>query len=210
MTWIVLATLLVCCGEDPPAPFAEPVTSEHCGMACIYSMLKLHGRPRSLEQITARVYDLFPHARISELSLLELRRTIESYGLHAASVRVSGRTAARIPAPSILYLRPESVGNARVGHVVILLSINDHRAVISDFTAGIGRREVTLDELKTFWGGEMIVVSKTPIQPVQRCPSRWIPALGVMISGIFLAWRVFAVRAKRSRKRDLLHTAGGQ
>lgn len=200
MTWIVFAVLFASCDEVPPPPsIAVPVSSEHCGVACIYSMLKLYGRSRSLNEIGARVYDLYPDAQISELSLQQLRRTIESYGLYATSVRVSLRAPAEIPAPSILYLRPESVGNARVGHVVVLLSINERQAVISDFTAGIGRREVTLDMLRTFWDGEMIIVSDTPIAALRWDP-RWLAAIGIMFFGTCLAWRGFTARTKATRE----------
>jgi len=155
-----MMVLLVLFGQiaSPPSVLKGDVSFEHCGIACVYGILKLNGVSRSLAEIETRVRTLHPDAVLSQLTLHQLRTTIESFGLSAASY-LSNREPGQIPTPCILYLRPDKVGEKQVGHVILLQSVSKERAEICDFTAGIGRRSISLSELRSFWDGEMIAVS---------------------------------------------------
>lgn len=193
---IIVLVMLAQIGSPPGSVLEGSGTFEHCGIACLYGILKANGHSQSLEQIEARVRSLHPDAVMSELTLMQLRTTLESYGLRAASYR-SNRNPEQIPAPSILYLRPEKVGDQRVGHVILLQSIADGKANICDFTAGIGRRSVTFEELHSFWDGELITVS----QQTAGYSSPEIQSLALKIAAIMGAGLV-AIRLHRWRNKS--------
>lgn len=179
--------------EGEETVLAGDLSFEHCGIASIYGLLKCNGVTATLEDVEARVEKLHPHAIFSQLSMAELRSTLESFGLDAKSF-VSNRKPRQVPVPSIIYLRPDKVGGGEVGHVVLLRSISSHSAVISDFTAGIGTQEVSIDELRSFWDGEIIAVE--PVRQGREAILR-IAGLGLLA---FLIW-YFAASIVRMRLR---------
>lgn len=150
-----------------------------CCVACTYGILKLQGSLESLDNVRSRFSALYPDADRRAISLAQIRGVVESYGYHAAGVRLDPDAGYRVPTPAILFLRPDKVGNENIGHVILLQSVTDEGATFSDFTAGIGGRTVTRSELATFWDGEALVVSRAALD----LPSRSLPVS-------LLAWSI--------------------
>ena len=181
---VVLVLAPAFCSEPPDV---EEARVYECGVASVYGVLEGHGVPVSIDAVRGRISELFPGVRLDRLSLLQLRRTIESYGLHALSIEADLRRPSAIPTPAILYLRPNRVGNDDIGHVVILKSIDDEQAVIVDFTARIGARRISVEHLKKNWDRELLLVSKKPIRRGDH-PVKTAAVVALIGSAVALGW----------------------
>jgi ABC-type bacteriocin/lantibiotic exporter with double-glycine peptidase domain len=147
-----------------------------------------------MADIEKRIDSLAPGTPLERLNVKQLRETIESFGLHAASVRFRASEYANVPPNTILFLRPDKVCGQGVGHVVLLLSVTEEGVVhFVDFTPGVGRQEVSLDQLRTFWDGEAIVVSAKRVTPF------WKYAQIVLGVGLLLGAVLMLVRLRRGR-----------
>jgi ABC-type bacteriocin/lantibiotic exporter with double-glycine peptidase domain len=110
-------TLLVAlCAAPLAGEPADQLTADEmpdCGVTCVYGALKECGRETSLSDIEQRFLELDPDADLSKLNLAQIRRAIESFGLHARSVRVDLRYPESIPTPAILYIDRNEFGEAQ-------------------------------------------------------------------------------------------------
>jgi ABC-type bacteriocin/lantibiotic exporter with double-glycine peptidase domain len=147
-------------------------------VASVYAILKLHGRPEPLNGIEARFLELNPDANLKRLSMLELRKCLESYGLHAASVTMAPEALALTPTPSIIYL-PFEEGERRnaddaPGHFLVLNRVTGEIAELIDLNAGKSRSRVVvpLAKLAEAWSGVALITSTEPIE-APPTPTWW-------------------------------------
>jgi ABC-type bacteriocin/lantibiotic exporter with double-glycine peptidase domain len=160
------------CGSAAAAPEVGPGAQElpDCGAASVYAILKLHGRPEPLSRIEARFLELSPGANLKRLSLLELRKCIESFGLHAASIQVAPGDLASTPTPAIIFIpfrKPEGPNaDDAPGHFLVLHRVNGGSAELIDVHGGTSRSRFTvpLAQLGEVWNGVALVVSTEPIE----------------------------------------------
>ncbi len=170
---------------------AEPKAIPDCGVACVYAMLKLLDRPQSMADIQSRLTELNPEMPPGRWSLADLRRCLESYGLHASSIRVPSGLA---PVPSILYLTmPDPEKRARAGlppgHFGILKKGEEDTAIILDLQRTDEKYEITVpvQGLREAWDGTTLVVSLEKIE----YQNSWVDTF--LSIGIWLSLTVFAI-----------------
>ena len=191
-----MLAILASCGciamSAVPAVPAKPQQFPSCVVACAYGALKQLGHEVPLDQLVLRFRQIEHSGNLDKLSLTSLREVLESYGLHAAAVTVNIDSLNNTPTPAIIYLRPEAIGMHEVGHVALLQRMDDENAVVVDLVIHGGSRSISMDELRRFWKGEALLVSKYPIPtPV----SKW-PKLAMTASAVFLVLALFSLRRR--------------
>jgi len=167
-----------------------------CGVGCIYGVLRLHDKPVTVAEVEKRIDAISPETPYDRLSLKEIRETIESFGLSATTVRFPASEYGSVPPGTILFLRPDKVRGHDVGHVILLRHIAEDGVVhLTDFTAGIGRKEVSAEQLQSFWDGEAVLVSEKPTTPFPRYV-RTVVGIGLLLAAALLLFRLRRGRAE--------------
>jgi hypothetical protein len=169
-----------------------------CGVGCIYGALKECGRETTLREIEQRLFELDPDTDLSKLSLAQIRRATESFGLHARSVRVDLRYPEAIPIPAILYIDRDELGNvAPIGHVVLVRATTREGATVSDLELFGRTVYLPRDLLAKISDGRAVLVSEQPI----RLPIPWVSVTGGLLLVASLIGLVLFRRRGMSRKR---------
>lgn len=193
--------VLVLCAAALAAEQPEQETASEmpdCGVGCIYGALKECGRETSLREIEQRLFELDPDTDLSKLSLAQIRRAVESFGLQARSVRVDLRYPEAIPTPAILYIDRDELGNvAPIGHVVLVRATTREGATISDLQVFGRTVSVPRDLLVKVSDGRAVLVSEKPI----RLPIPWVPLTGGLLLLVSLVGLVLFSRRGRTRKQ---------
>jgi len=172
---------LVCLASKPGQPSINMNDIPECGPSCVFDLLKTFGRSAPMVEIKAQFRRINPAIDFKRVTLLEVNRTLASYGLHTLALRFDprGLSAGAIPTPSILHLDPPGGKDnpVWVGHYIVLHNIDESGATIYDPAPGQGMRTVDLPTLKGAWTGQLLYVSREPI----AVPSEW-GRLGLMLA----------------------------
>lgn len=169
-----------------------------CAVAAVSALLQYHGKTVPVEDVQQRLNCAGEAGGAEYANMAQMREVFRSYGLRAQSVRSSPWALRTLPMPAILYIRPERLGQTRVGHVVVLRSVHDDSVEIVEFSGGVGARRIPSAELRDGWDGELLIVSK---EPLSSYPSSW--TLLVLTAGfalLALSWLARCWKRKRTEK----------
>jgi rhodanese-related sulfurtransferase len=139
--------------KDEPASLKP---RPHCGLYCLYSILKLSGQNVDFRDLVKPEY----YGRLMGSSLAELNRGAADYGLHAGVVsRLSTRALRDCPYWAILHVRrnPEA---KEYDHYQLFLGAENGKAKL--FNPPEGVKLVKLSELAPLWDGYALFVSQRP------------------------------------------------
>lgn len=200
-----IAVLVAWVGMGLP-PASEPAPMPQCGIASIYAMLKLHELPASLDGIAQRVRENRPKADLRRLTMRDLRETLESYGLYAHSVRIDPSGISQVATPAILYFPSDRIGrNNHVGHYAVLDRVVGNDVEITDLT-GSGHMSLSIMDLCDIWAGDLLVVSKEPIEFSGSRGTQWLlyGAIALcLVGGIVVSWKDLTSSRRRRLFRGL-------
>ncbi len=153
-------------GSDPVEPFvavAKSATASplgprpHCGLYCLYSLLKLSGRETDYRSLVKPEY--FGSREGS--SLADLDRAATDHGLHSyIAARLTTRTLRACPCPALLHVRPAGEGR-EYNHYELFLGTVDGKAEL--FNPPEKPRLATFEELAARWDGAALFVSDQPV-----------------------------------------------
>jgi rhodanese-related sulfurtransferase len=128
----------------------------HCGLYCLYSILKLSGQEVDFRELVKPEY----YGRLMGSSLAELNQGAEDYGLYAGVVtRLSKRALRDCPYWAILHVRrsPEA---KEYDHYQLFLGTENGRAKL--FNPPEGVKLVSFSDLAPLWDGYALFVSPRP------------------------------------------------
>jgi rhodanese-related sulfurtransferase len=137
-----------------PSPAAGP--RPHCGLYCIYSILKLAGQDVDYRDLVKPE----DYGRLMGSSLAELNRAAEDYGLYAGVVtRLSTRALRDCPYQAVLHVRrnPES---KEYDHYQLFLGTENGKARMLNPPGDV--RLVEFSDLAPLWDGYALFVSPRP------------------------------------------------
>jgi len=140
------------------SPTASPLGPRpHCGLYCLYSLLKLSGREADYRSLVKPEY----YGSRQGSTLAELNRAAMDRGLHARiAARLSTRALRRCPCPALLHVRPH--GEAReYNHYELFLGSENGQAKL--FDPPEAPRLVDFEELAARWDGAALLVSGRPV-----------------------------------------------
>ena len=140
------------------SPTASPLGPRpHCGLYCLYSLLKLSGREADYRSLVKPEY----YGSRQGSTLAELNRAAMDRGLHARiAARLSTRALRRCPCPALLHVRPH--GEAReYNHYELFLGSENGQAKL--FDPPEAPRLVDFEELAARWDGAALLVSGRPM-----------------------------------------------
>jgi ABC-type bacteriocin/lantibiotic exporter with double-glycine peptidase domain len=131
-----------------------------CGPHSIYLLLRLHGIAVSYD----RVMEETP-VSADGMSMEDLRRKAESFGLTTEVVRCSVEDLAHMTHPIILRIQSESTSH-RTGHFVVMTRVVDSdRLEVIDSTSS-GFRYWQMKNLGNIWEGFALVPAASQKSPV--------------------------------------------
>ncbi|MBX6421978.1 C39 family peptidase [Thermosulfurimonas sp. F29] len=125
-----------------------------CGSAALASLLKFYyGTNVSEEDI---IRNILSHGDIKRIrshgfSMLDLKRSAESFGFQAEGYKVPIRNLSRLKMPTIILLNSRGYK-----HFVILKGVKEDKVFIAD--PALGHRIISLDEFKRSWNGILLAV----------------------------------------------------
>ncbi len=128
----------------------------HCGLYCLYSILKLSGQDLDFRDLVKPAY----YGRLMGSSLAELNQGAKDYGLYAGVVtRLSTRALRDCPYWAILHVRrnPEA---KEYDHYQLFLGTENGRAKL--FNPPEGVKLVQFSDLAPLWDGYALFVSPRP------------------------------------------------
>lgn len=128
----------------------------HCGLYCLYSILKLSGQDVDFRDLVKPEY----YGRLLGSSLAELNQGAKHYGLYAGVVsRLSTRALRDCPYWAILHVRrsPEA---KEYDHYQLFLGTEDGKAKL--FNPPEGVKLVPFSDLAPLWDGYALFVSPRP------------------------------------------------
>lgn len=170
-----------------------------CGVASIFGVLRLHNLDVQIADVRRRINEVAPDIDEGEISVAVVRDVVKSFDIPASCVVVHRSSWSRVPTPAILYLRPERVGHAFVGHLILLLRIDSRNATILDLTIGGKERTVALAELSGFWDGEAILVGPQADMAREKILSIRLAVASIGLTISFCAFATFYFRRRRRR-----------
>lgn len=109
-----------------------------CGVASIFGVLRLHNLDVQIADVRCRINDVAPDIDEGEISVAVVRDVVKSFDIPASCVVVHRSSWSSVPTPAILYLRPERVGHAFVGHLIPSIA---HRQSQRNHSGPDNRRE---------------------------------------------------------------------
>ncbi len=158
-------------GEDATATQREPNTKvvgtpkeeisslnprPHCGLYCLYSILKLSGQDVDFRDLVKPEY----YGRLMGSSLAELNQGAKDYGLYAGVVsRLSTRALRDCPYWAILHVR-RNLESKEYDHYQLFLGTENGKAKL--FNPPEGVKLVKFSDLAPLWDGYALFVSPRP------------------------------------------------
>jgi len=140
----------------PKVPSSGP--RPHCGLYCIYSVLKLVGQDIDFRDLVKAEY----YGRLMGSSLAELNRAAKDYGLHAGVVtRLSTRALRDCPYQAILHVRRDAEAK-EYDHYQLFLGTENGKAKLLDPPRDV--KLVKFSELAPLWDGYALFVSPRPFE----------------------------------------------
>ena len=195
-----------------------------CGRDCAFLVLQRLGCKATLEHIDA----LLEHR--SKVSLAELRRLFEAYGLHCRAVLLTPRNAGRIA--TLLHEAPAEraaiaalATGEPVGHFVVLQDASDDELVVMDAGPGTQHRvafgALRETEIPTVlvarqpWGDALALERRwLPARIVARAATSWWFAAGLGVAALVALGLALGGRPAASAARGGVwlarHIAGGR
>ncbi len=138
--------------EETPALKPRP----HCGLYCLYSILKLSGQDVDFRDLVKPEY----YGRLRGSSLAELNQGAKDYGLHAGVVsRLSTRALRDCPYWAILHVRRDLEAR-EYDHYQLFLGRENGKAKL--FNPPEGVKLVNFSDLAPLWDGYALFVSQRP------------------------------------------------
>jgi ABC-type bacteriocin/lantibiotic exporter with double-glycine peptidase domain len=162
MGGLSIAQVMVLIAAANPPPTMGEVPS--CGVMAVYTIAHHHDKTTTLEHVKTLLSRPVsgtpspsgPH----EHSLEDLRHAVRELGLRARCVRVADDNLNRLTCPSILYLRPDTLGpDERVGHFLVLQSVTKTHVRLVDLTLSPHAWDVSRESLFAEWDGECLEVT---------------------------------------------------
>lgn len=141
-------------GTGEPALALDP--RPHCGLYCLYSVLKLDGQDIDYRELVKPEY----YGRLRGSSLAELNRAATDYGLYAGvATRLSTRALRKAPYQAILHLKA-GAEETEYDHYGLFMGTENGKARI--YSPPEAPRSVSFAELASQWDGYALFVSKRP------------------------------------------------
>jgi rhodanese-related sulfurtransferase len=132
------------------------IPRSHCGLYCLYSILRLLGQDLDYRDLVKPEY----YGRPSGSSLADLSRAAHDYGLYAGvATRLSTRALAASPYWAILHVRP-SLESTEYDHYQLSMGMENGKAKL--FDPPQAPKLVELSELAPRWDGYALFVSPRP------------------------------------------------
>jgi rhodanese-related sulfurtransferase len=129
----------------------------HCGLYCLYSVLKLSGQDVDFRDLVKPEY----YGRLLGSSLAELNRGAKDYGLYAGVVsRLSTRALRDCPYWAILHVRRGAEAK-EYDHYQLFLGTENGKAKL--FNPPEGVKLVKFSDLAPLWDGYALFVSPRPL-----------------------------------------------
>lgn len=128
----------------------------HCGLYCMYSLLRLTGREVDFRDLVVPEY----FGRLLGSSMAELNQAAQDYGFHAGvAARLSTRALRQSPYPAILHVKaaPEE---KEYDHYTLYLGTERGKAKL--FSPPEEPKVVDFAELAPLWDGYALFVSPRP------------------------------------------------
>lgn len=191
-------------GSPEPAQLVDiaPNPIPGCGEAAAWSLLECSGREVTLNELHARASSICSGVSPSELSILDVRKLLSSFGLPTSAIRIPERRMRMLTPPCILYFRPGKWpwgSSQEVGHFVTLVKFTGSEAVVLDWSGVTvhAALHIPLSELDQAWSGEAIV----PIDSLQS-RTRFLWPVVLLISAV--AAMLLKIRNRSTRGGNLL------
>jgi rhodanese-related sulfurtransferase len=135
----------------------------HCGLYCLYSLLRLAGREVSYENLVKPEY----YGSREGSSLADLHRLAGEYGLQSEAVRRLSTHALRdAPCQAVLHVRADDETRQH-NHYVLFLGTENGKAKL--FNPPEEPRLVSFRELAGLWDGNALLVSSEPLDTDAVC-----------------------------------------
>lgn len=159
----------------------------HCGLHCLYLMMKVYGQDPNLGELVTPEYLDTPDGS----TLSGLKKAVEDAGLHAEIVlRANTRVLRACPGPVILHVKG-SEASRDYDHYILFLGTEGSWARICDPPGSV--RLISFDELSSRWDGRGLVVTNTPIQLaglLRQAKMRLFLMAGLVVLAMLLIGRV--------------------
>jgi rhodanese-related sulfurtransferase len=181
----------------------------HCGLYCIYSMLRLTGKKKiDFRELVKPEY--FGSRKGS--SLAELRKAATDYGLFAATaIRLNSDVLRESPYPAILHVKTDSESKI-YEHYALFLGTENGQAKI--FNPPEPVKLIPFRELAPLWDGKGLFLSTRPIDlravfaPLWESFMMYAAVVAVIVLLVHIARsRLPAFLADMSHRRPIMLTA---
>jgi hypothetical protein len=128
----------------------------HCGLYCMYSLLRLAGRELDFRELVIPEY----YGRLPGSSMAELNQAAHDYGFHAGvAARLSTRALRQSPYQAILHVK-EQPDAKEYDHYTLYLGAERGKAKL--FSPPEAPKLVDFAELAPLWDGYALFVSERP------------------------------------------------
>lgn len=136
----------------------QTLTMPHCGLHCLYLILRMHDQDPNLKDLIIPDYLDTPEGS----TLTALKTAVSDFNLHAEILlRANARMLSYCPDPTVLRIKGNNTSK-KYDHYVLFLGMEGRRAKICD-PAGVVQM-MSLDELASRWDGSALVVAKQPVE----------------------------------------------
>lgn len=136
-----------------------------CGIAAVWTYLRHLGHAEiGSRDVTDRCRELYPTTDLSMLSLEQLRRLLDSFGVNAYCCKSRSREISDVTRPAILYL-DSGHGNASgssAGHFVLFVSVHGDQVEFVDFTTFAEAQQMDRATFNRVWTGFFLAGQKPP------------------------------------------------
>jgi predicted double-glycine peptidase len=125
-----------------------------CGSAAVATLLTYsYDKPTSEQQAFLRMYSVGdqPHIRKVGFSLLDMKKYLDSRGIHSDGYKVSVDQLQKLHIPVITLISPGGYN-----HFVVLRGWSGHSVIIAD--PALGLRRVSPSDLEAMWNGVIFVL----------------------------------------------------
>jgi len=142
-----------------PYPWVGQRDERECGAASLLMVLRLHGRPGSLDALRA----LLPLDERG-CNVLALRQLGESQGFRAEAVRIGLEQLADASLPAVAH--------GAGGHYVVIFALQTAGVVVGDPARGVvvqGR-----EEFRQFWSGNLLLLSPPREWSSRATSTSWV------------------------------------
>jgi rhodanese-related sulfurtransferase len=163
------------------------LSAPHCGLHCLYLVMKLHGQDPNLMTLVTPDYLDTPKGS----TLSALKKGVEDAHLHAEILlRANTRVLRSCPPPAILRVRGGE-SSRDYDHYILFLGTEGPWARICEPPGSV--KLASLDELSSRWDGNAVVVASKPVDlaaVVRREKTSLFLVVSLVILAMLLTGRV--------------------